>query len=241
MVAALGVPIVQHPVYPYDKSLPFDDIMSFITGTSIQWSFDPWITSHELTETHYLFFQISCYSIWPISHLHTVPLERCTFLYAFVSYAPMSYSHLFIRSLIEVHRSSSTAHALFFPVFIHRILLHLGLDEFPIFESVHIIAPIGATFLRQRTAQMRVSSKYYRVEFFDVAPPPPSSTGDTTAEVSVDPAAATTIVPSPSTSDDFDIRRMLEIVMTVQAAYGQLLVDMLDELHALRADLEHIR
>ena len=55
---ALGVPLVQHPVYLYDESSPLDDIMSFITGTSIQWGFDPRITSHELTETHFLFFRI---------------------------------------------------------------------------------------------------------------------------------------------------------------------------------------
>ena len=126
--------------------------MSFITGTSIQWGSDPWITSHELIETYCLFFQISCHSIWPISHLHTIPLERCAFLYALVSDAPMSFPYLFIRSLIEVHRSSSTTHTLFFPVVIHRILLHLGLDEFPTSEPIHIIAPIGATFLRQRAA-----------------------------------------------------------------------------------------
>ena len=64
--------------------------------------------------------------------------------------APMSFPTLFIQSLVEFHRSSSIAHGIFFPVFIHRILLHLGLDEFPAFELVHIIAPIGATFLRQR-------------------------------------------------------------------------------------------
>ena len=69
-------------------------------------------------------------------------------MYALVSNASMSFPLLFIRSLIKVHRSSSTAHALFFPVFIHRILLHLGLDEFPDSKPVHIIAPIGATFLR---------------------------------------------------------------------------------------------
>ena len=97
------------------------------------------------------------------------------FLYALVSDAPMSFPHLFIHSLIEVHRSSSTTHALFFPVFIHRILLHLGLDEFPAFEPVHIIAPIGATFLRQRATQMRASSKHSEVESSGVAPPPPSS------------------------------------------------------------------
>ena len=178
--------------------------MSFITGTSIQWGSNPRITFHELTETHYLFFQISCHSIWPISYLHTIPLERCAFLYAFVSDAPMSFSHLFIRSLIEVHRSSSTTCALFFPVFIHQILLHLGLDEFPTSEPVHIIAPIGATFLRQRAAQMRGSFKRPRVEPSGVAPPPPFFTGDTTAKESVDPATAAN-VPPPSTSDDSDI------------------------------------
>ena len=91
--------------------------------------------------------------------MHTIPLKRCEFLYALVSDAPMSFPHLFIHSLIEVHRSSSIAHALFFLVFIHWILLHLSLDEFPASEPVHIIAPIGATFLRQRAAQLRASSK----------------------------------------------------------------------------------
>ena len=144
----------------------------------------------------------------------------------------MSFPHLFIRSLIKVYRSNSTAHALFFPVFIHQILLHLGLAEFPASKSILIITPIGATFLRQRVAQMRASSKRPRVESSDVAPPPPSSTNDATVEESVD-LAATTAVPPPSTSDDSDIRRMLETVMTVQVAHGQILVDMLDELRAL--------
>ena len=58
---------------------------------------------------------------------------------------------------------------------------------------------------------------------------PPS--GDPTTEEYVNPTA--TAVPPLSTSDDFDIRRTLETVMTVQAAHGQLLVDMLDKLHAL--------
>ena len=186
--------------------------MSYITSTSIQWGSDPRITSHELTKIHYLFFRISCHFIWPISHLHTIHLERCAFLYAFVTDTPMSFPHLFIRSLIEVHRSSSTVHALFFPVFIHRILLHLGLKQFPASKPVHIIASIGATFLRQRAAQIRASSKRPRVESSSVTPPPPSSTSDTTAKASIDPAAA---VPPPSTSDDSDIHCMLEIVMTV--------------------------
>ena len=94
------------------------------------------------------FFRISCHSIWPISHLHTIPIERCAFLYALVTNAPMSFPTPFIRSLVEVYRSSSIAHGLFFPVFIHRILLHLGLVDFLTSEPIHIIAPIGATFLK---------------------------------------------------------------------------------------------
>ena len=64
----------------------------------------------------------------------------------------MSFPTLFIRSLVEVHRSSSKSHGLFFPVFIHRILLHLGLKDFLASKLVYIIAVIGATFLRQRVA-----------------------------------------------------------------------------------------
>ena len=120
--------------------------------------------------------------------------------------------------MVEVHRSSSTAHGLFFPVFIHRIFLHLGLDEFPASEPVHIIAPIGATFLRQRVAQMRASSKHPRVESsLSVAPPPPPSSGDPTAEEYVDPMIV--VDPSPSTSGDSSIRSMLDTVMTIQVAH----------------------
>ena len=148
MADALRVPLVQHLVYPYDESPPLDDIMSYITRTSIRWGSNPRITSTELTETTYLFFRIACHSLWLISYLHTIPLERNAFLYAFVTNAPINFPHLFLRSVNEVYRSSYVAHALFHPVFIHKILLFLGLDGFSASESVHIIAPIGSTFLR---------------------------------------------------------------------------------------------
>ena len=119
-------------------------------------------------------------------------------------------------------------------------MLHLGLDEFPASEPIHIIAPIGATFLRQRATQMRASSKRPRVESSSgVASPPPPSSGDPTADMYVDPTAVAD--PPPSTSDDSSIRSMLDTIMTVQAAHGQLLVDVLTELQALCAELVSFR
>ena len=70
------------------------------------------------------------------------------FLYAFVFGVFISFPHLFLRSLNEVHRSSAIAHAFIHPIFIHMILLFLGLNDFPTGEPIHVIAPIGATFLR---------------------------------------------------------------------------------------------
>ena len=70
------------------------------------------------------------------------------FLYAFMSDASISFPHLFLRSLNEVHRSSAIGHVLIYPIFIHRILLFLGLAEFPSSEPVHVVGPLGATFLR---------------------------------------------------------------------------------------------
>ena len=48
---ALGVPVVREADYPYDESPSLDVVMSYITGSSIQWGSDPRITSAELTET----------------------------------------------------------------------------------------------------------------------------------------------------------------------------------------------
>ena len=214
---------------------PLDDIISLLTGTTIRQGTDPWITSHELTVLNYLFFRISCHSIWPISHLHTIPLERCVFLYAFVTDAPMSFSTLFIRSLVEVHKSSAKSHGLFFPVFIQRILLDLGLEDFPASKPVHIIAPIGATFLRQRAAQMKASSKRPRVQSSTSDASQPPSLGDLTTEEYVDPTAAAD--HPPTSLSDSSIQSMLDTVMTVQAAHGQILLDVLTKLQAFRANL----
>ena len=87
------------------------------------------------------------------------------FLYAFISGASISFPHLFLRSLNEVHRSSAVGHAFIHPIFIHRILLFLGLDGFPSGEPVHVVAPIGATF------HLRVAPSRPRGASSSVVPP----------------------------------------------------------------------
>ena len=37
---ALGVPVVMELVYPYTEAPPLDVVMSYITGSSIQWGSD---------------------------------------------------------------------------------------------------------------------------------------------------------------------------------------------------------
>ena len=125
-----------------------------------------------------------------------------------MSDASISFPHLFLRSLNEVHRSSTIGHALIHPIFIHRILLFLGLADFPASEPVHVVGPLGATFLRQRVAHLRVDPSGPRGASSDAVPPPPSS------------ISAVADVPPPTTSDDSDIRRTLDHVLTVQATQG---------------------
>ena len=155
-----------------------------------------------LSKTAYLFLRVACHSLWPISHLHTIPLERCVFLYAFMSGAPISFPHLFLRSLNEVHRSSAIGHAFIHHIFIHRILLFLGLADFPSSEPVHVVAHLGATFLKQRAAHLRVNPSGPRGASSDDVPPPPSSTGVDAVETF---GAAAADIPPPTTSDDSDI------------------------------------
>ena len=131
----------------------------------------------------------------------------------------ISFPHLFLCSLNKVHRSSVVRHALIHPNFIHRILLFLGLADFPSGEPVHVVTPLGATFLRQRAAHLIVDPLSTRGASFGDVPPPPSSIGAEAAETS-SPGAADADVPPSTTSDDSDIRRTLDHVLTIQVAQG---------------------
>ena len=124
---------------------------------------------------------------------------------------------------------------LFFLAFIHRILLDLGLDYFPASKLVHIIARIDATFLKQRAAQLKASSKrpYVESSIGNASLAPPSS--DPSATAYMDPTAI--LDPPPSRSSDSSLRTMLDTVLTVQAAHGQHLLDVLNEVTALRVEL----
>ena len=51
----------------------------------------------------------------------------------------------------------------------------------------------------------------------------------------MDPTAV--MDPPPSTSNDSSLRAMLDTVLTVQSAHGQLLLDVLNEVTALQAEL----
>ena len=141
------------------------------------------------------------------------------FLYVFMSSASISFPHLFLCFLNEVYRSSAVGHALIHSIFIHRIFLFLGLDDFPSGEPVHVVAPIGATFLRQKATHLRVDPSHPRGASSGVVPPPPSSIGVDTAEAS-GAVAVDSDVPPPTTSDDSDIQRTLDHVLTIQAAHG---------------------
>ena len=93
------------------------------------------------------------------------------------------------------------------------------------------------TFLRQRAAHLRVAPSRPRGESSGAVPPPPSSTGADAAEASG--VVADADVPPPTALDDSDIRCTLDHVLTIQAAHGQISMDMLNEIRALRAELAH--
>ena len=80
--------------------------------------------------------------------------------------------------------------------------MFLGLVDFPSSEPVHVVGPLGATFLRQRATHLKADPSVSRGAFSSNVPPPPSSTS--VAETSGGGAAAND-VPPPTTSDDSDI------------------------------------
>ena len=82
-----------------------------------------------------------------------------------------------------------------------------------------MLLPLGATFLRQRAAHLRVDLSGLRGTSSGDVPPPPSSTGADAAETS-GAVATDADVPPPTTLDDSDIQRTLDHILTIQAAQG---------------------
>ena len=152
---ALGVPIVRKPVYPYTEFPSVNDMVSLLCGRPVSWGSEPRINSCEFTELNSLYLWIACHNICPISHVQIVHKKHCAFLYALIIDGSMCFPSMFIQTIVDVYRSKSKGQKLFFPLFIFRILRYLEMFEFPSLELVHIMAPIGTTYARQRQAQMK--------------------------------------------------------------------------------------
>ena len=81
-----------------------------------------------------------------------------------------------------------------------------------------MFAPLGATFLRQRAAHLRADPSGPRGASSSDVPLPPFSIGAVAKTSGAAVVAAD--IPPPITSDDLDIRRTLDHVLTIQAAQG---------------------
>ena len=103
----LGVPLVRKSTYQYTEFPPIDDIMSLLCGRFVSWGTEPRINSCEFIELKSLYLRISCHNIYPISHVHTVPIDRCAFLYALITNGFMCFPPLFIQTIVDVYRSKS--------------------------------------------------------------------------------------------------------------------------------------
>ena len=135
-------------------------------------------------------------------------------------------------------------HHLFFLVFIYRVLNYLESENFAPLELVHITAPIGATFLKQRYAQRKLdepsvsTSKRPRVDVV-------TATGDMSVkEIHIDLTTAMdldTTDSKPNVPPPLSLRVMMEIFMMTQATHGQLLDKLLTEVATLRAGFSKSR
>ena len=248
------MPLVQRTTYPYTESPSLDDVMSFLYGRAVTWGSEPRLPSCELAKVNYLLFRIVCHNIFSISHVHTIPIDRCIFLYALIISDSICFPSLFIQTIVEVYRIKSRKQRLFFLVFIRRILDYLELEHFPCLDLVHLTTPIGATFLKHRFAQKKTfepsasTTKRPRVESIteDVPTDPP------TKDVLINP---TTAVPKDDDKDDANLDadvvgpsitphslcEMMETFMMTQAAHGQLLDDLISDVVVLRADFAKYR
>ena len=96
---AFHVPLVRNPIYPYNPSPPIDDVMALRCGKPVTWGKEPRIHSCELTEFLDMLFRIVVHNIFPISHVHTIPIDRCVFTYALSTNGSICFPSLFIQTI----------------------------------------------------------------------------------------------------------------------------------------------
>ena len=60
-----------------------------------------------------------------IDNVHTIPIDRCIFLYAFITGASIYLPSFLIQIIVEVHRNNARKQGLYFCVSILRILEYL--------------------------------------------------------------------------------------------------------------------
>ena len=82
---ALEVPLVHKPTYLYTVFTTINDMMSLLCGHPVSWGSEPRINYIESTKLNSLYLSITCHNMYPISHIHIFPIERCAFLYAFIT------------------------------------------------------------------------------------------------------------------------------------------------------------
>ena len=86
---------------------------------------------------------------------------------------------------------------------------------------------------------MKASFKRPRVKSSIGATSQPPSSGDSTTEEFVNPTAI--VDPPSSSSSNASLRSMLDTIITVQVAHGQIFLDGLAKLQALRVNLASAR
>ena len=101
------MPLVRKPIYPYTDFYFVDDIMSFskvflFLGVLNQESILVNLLSLILYIWGFFF-----HNIYPISHVHIVPIDRCAFLYALITNGSMCFPFLFIQTIVDISRSKS--------------------------------------------------------------------------------------------------------------------------------------
>ena len=107
VIEALVVPLVRKPIYPYSEFPTVDDMMSLLCGYPVTWGTDPRINSCEFAEINSLYLWITCHNIYPISHVHIVLIDRCAFLYAFITDGSICFPSMFIQTIVDIYKSKS--------------------------------------------------------------------------------------------------------------------------------------
>ena len=147
----LHVPRVAYPDFPsYDhlKTMSKDELISSFCELPSDWGDRQFTPCTTFAKGLRFINMVITFFLYSLSHYNSITEPHARFLLSLLEHLTIDFPFLFILSLIDVYKDTTTHDMLIFLLAIMRILRHFSVP-FPVSDHFHVICAIDAATIKR--------------------------------------------------------------------------------------------